>query len=199
MKSTLLQYMAIMLCLGVVGSAWGQQPVQAQGAQAQQAVQGTQSSAADQRMQDRITREVYHELVTLPQLSIFDNLSYKVDGNTVTLLGQVRNAVLKDDAQRAVKGIEGVQNVNNQIQILPPSPNDDRIRRQVARAIFSDDRLFPYSMGALPPIHIIVDGGHVALEGVVNNQVDKNEAGIRANSVPGVFSVQNNLRVEGSK
>lgn len=194
MKNSFLQYMAVMLCLGVGGSAWGQQ-----GVQSQQAVQGSQSSAADQRMQDRISREVYHELITLPQLSIFDNLSYKVDGNTVTLLGQVRNAVLKDDAQRAVKGIEGVQNVNNQIQILPPSPNDDRIRRQVARAIFSDDRLFPYSMGALPPIHIIVDAGHVTLDGVVNSQGDKNEAGIRANSVPGVFSVQNNLRVEGSK
>lgn len=188
MRSISLKFMAIMLCLSVVGLAWGQQ-----------AVQGSQSSAADQRAQERTSREVYHELVTLPQLSIFDNLSYKVDGSTVTLLGQVRNPVLKDDAERAVKGIEGVQKIDNQIQILPPSPNDDRIRRQVARAIFNDDRLFPYSMGSLPSIHIIVNGGHVDLEGVVNNQGDKNEAGIRTNSVPGVFSVQNNLRVEGSK
>jgi hyperosmotically inducible protein len=92
-----------------------------------------------------------------------------------------------------------VQSVDNQIEILPPSPNDDRIRREVARAIFNDERLFPYSMGALPPIHIIVNGGRVSLEGVVNSQGDKNEAGLRANGVPGVFSVQNNLRVEPSK
>jgi hyperosmotically inducible periplasmic protein len=166
---------------------------------AQQASKSSQSSAANERMQDRISREVYHELVMLPQLTIFDNLSYKVDGNTVTLMGQVRNAVLKDEAQKAIKDVEGVEKINNQIQILPPSPNDDRIRRQVARAIFNDDRLFPYSMGSVPPIHIIVNGGHVSLEGNVNSQGDKNAAGIRANSVPGVFSVQNNLKVEGSK
>lgn len=163
------------------------------------AQEGSQSSAADQKSQDRITREVRHELVMLPQLSIFDNLAYKVDGNTVTLMGQVRNAVLKDDAQRAVKGVEGVEKVDNQIQILPPSPNDDRIRRQVARAIFNDNRLFRYSMGSVPPIHIVVNGGHVALEGVVDNQTDKNQAGIRANSVPGVFTVKNNLKVEASR
>lgn len=154
-----------------------------------------QSSAADQRMQDRVSREVYHELVMLPQLTIFDNLSYKLDGSTVTLMGDVRNAVLKDEAQQAVKKIEGVEHVNNQIQILPPSPNDDRIRHAVARSLFNDDRLFKYSMGSVPPIHIIVNGGHVTLEGVVDNQADKNEAGLKANSVPGVFSVQNNLKV----
>lgn len=171
------------LCLFISLSAWSQ------------AAKNNQSSAADQRMQDRISREVYHELVMLPQLTIFDNLSYKIDGSTVTLMGDVRNAVLKDEAQHAVKKIEGVENVNNQIEILPPSPNDDRIRRAVARSLFNDDRLFKYSMGSVPPIHIIVKGGHVTLEGVVDNEADKNQAGIRANSVPGVFSVQNNLRV----
>ena len=160
-----------------------------------QAAKNNQSSAADQRMQNRVSREVYHELVMLPQLTIFDNLSFKLDGSTVILMGDVRNAVLKDEAQQAVKKIEGVEHVNNQIQILPPSPNDDRIRRAVARSLFNDDRLFKYSMGSVPPIHIIVNGGHVTLEGVVDNQADKNEAGIRANSVPGIFSVQNNLRV----
>jgi osmotically-inducible protein OsmY len=178
---------ALALCLVISVSAFGQQPTKAS------------SSAADARMQDRISREVYHELVMLPQLTIFDNLSYKVEGSTVTLMGQVRNAVLKDEAGSAVKKIEGVQRVDNEIQILPPSPNDDRIRREVARAIFNDDRLFPYSMGSVPPIHIIVNGGHVTLEGNVNSQGDKNAAGIRANSVPGVFSVQNDLRVEGSR
>src|SRR5215472_9704381 len=157
-----------------------------------------QSSSGNQKMQDRVTREVRHELVMIPQLSIFDNLAYKVDGSTVTLLGQVRNPVIKDSAEKAVKGIEGVERVDNQIEVLPLSSNDDRIRRQVARALFSDSRLFPYSLGALPPIHIIVKGGHVTLEGVVNDQGDKNVAGIRANTVPGVFSVTNNLQVENS-
>lgn len=151
---------------------------------------------ADQKSQDRITREVRHELVMIPQLTIFDNLAYKVDGGTVTLLGQVRNAVIKDEAERSVKGIEGVDRVVNNIEILPPSPMDDRIRLQVAHAIFGSDSLFRYSLGALPPIHIIVKSGHVTLEGVVDNETDKNVAGIRANGVPGVFSVQNNLRVE---
>src|SRR5262245_32155834 len=157
-----------------------------------------QSSSGNQKMQDRVTREVRHELVMIPQLSIFDNLSYKVDGGTVTLLGQVRNPVIKDSAERAVKGIEGVQRGDNQIEVLPLSPNDDRIRHQVARAFCNDSRLFPYSRGAVPPIHIIVKGGHVSLEGVVDSQGDKNVAGIRANGVPGVFSVTNNLQVENS-
>lgn len=161
--------------------------------------QNTSSSTGNQKSQDRITREVHHQLVMIPQLSIFDNLAYKVDGSTVTLLGQVVNPVIKSEAESSVKGIEGVENVNNQIEVLPPSPNDDRIRRQVARAIFNDDRLFQYSMGALPPIHIVVKGGHVTLDGMVNSQADKNEAGIKANGVPGVFSVDNNLQVENSK
>ena len=155
-----------------------------------------QSPVVEQRAQERIVREVRHELVMLPQLSIFDNLAYKVNGDTVTLMGQVRNAVLKDEAQKAVKGIEGVEKVDNQIEILPPSPGDDRIRRRVARAIFNDPTLFRYSMGAVPPIHIVVKNGNVTLEGVVDNQTDKNVAGIRANGVPGVFSVKNNLQAE---
>lgn len=157
-----------------------------------------QASDSNQRMQQRIIKEVRHELVMMPQLSIFDNLAYKVDGDSVTLLGQVRNAFLKDEAGKAVKGIEGVERVNNQIEVLPASFNDDRIRREVARAIFNDSRLFPYSIQSLPPIHIIVKNGQVSLEGVVRDQADKDTAGIRANGVPGVFSVQNNLKVETS-
>ena len=155
-------------------------------------------SKAVERSQERISHEVREELVMLPQLSIFDNLAYKVDGETVTLTGQVRNPILKDSAEKVVKDIEGVKGVNNKIEVLPPSPNDDRIRRDVARAIFNDDRLFRYSMGAVPPIHIIVNRGHLTLEGVVANQADKDAAGLRANGVPGVFSVQNNLRVENA-
>ncbi|MBZ5493501.1 MAG: BON domain-containing protein [Acidobacteriia bacterium] len=159
---------------------------------------GAQNVTGPQRMQDRISREVYHELVMLPQLTIFDNIQYKVDGNKVTLMGQVRDAILKDSAEKTVKHIEGVDSVNNQIEILPPSGNDDRIRREVARSLFNDERLFRYSMGSVPPIHIIVKGGHVTLEGVVNSEADKNEARIRANSVPGVFSVDNHLQVQKS-
>lgn len=160
---------------------------------------GGQQSTGAQRLQDRITREVRHELVMLPQLTIFDNLQYKVEGNKVTLLGQVRNAILKDAAQSVVKKIEGVEQVDNQIEVLPTSGNDDRIRTAVAHALFAQDSpLFRYSMGALPPIHIIVKGGHVTLEGVVDNKSDKDLAYIRANGVPGVFSVENHLVVQKS-
>ena len=148
-----------------------------------------------QKAEDRIIKEVRHELVMLPNLSLWDNLAYKVDGYKVTLLGQVRNASLKSEAENAVKHIEGVEQVDNQIQVLPPSPNDDRIRRAVARAIFDAPGLFPYAMQSVPPIHIIVQGGNVTLEGVVNNEGDRNMAEIRAKQVPGVFSVTNHLQV----
>jgi hyperosmotically inducible protein len=156
------------------------------------------SLAAFAGTSSRIDRSVRHELVMLPQLTVFDNLAYKVDDGTVTLYGQVRNAVLKDEAASVVRKIEGVATVNNQIEILPASFNDDRIRRQEARAIFGYESLSRYSLGVVPPIHIIVKNGHVTLEGVVNNQMDKNVAGIRANGVAGVFSVENNLNVENS-
>jgi hyperosmotically inducible periplasmic protein len=178
------------MCFGVFRTGAAQEPSANPG--------GVQSVTGLHRMQDRISREVFHELVTLPQLTIFDNLQYKVDGSKVTLMGQVREAILKDSAEKRVKGIEGVESVNNQIEILPPSPNDDRIRREVARALFNDERLFRYSMGSVPPIHIIVKNGHVTLQGVVNSDADKNEANIRANGVPGVFSVDNRLQVQKS-
>jgi hyperosmotically inducible protein len=154
------------------------------------------SPGAEQRLQQRITNEVGHQLRMLPLFDIFDNLAYKVDGTTVTLMGQVIHATLKDDAEHRVRKIEGVENVRNEIEILPPSPNDDRLRRRLARAIFSDARLSQYSIQPVPPIHIIVKGGHVSLEGMVRDEGDKNAAGIRANGVPGVFSVANNLQVE---
>lgn len=148
--------------------------------------------------QEHLSHEVRNELITLPQLSIFDHLAFQLNDGTVTLMGKVRNPVLKDSAEKAVKDVEGIKQVNNKIEILPPSSNDDRIRKDVARAIFNDDRLFRYSMGAVPPIHIIVSGGHVSLEGLVDNQSDKDAAGLRANGVHGVFSVQNNLRIGNS-
>ena len=143
-----------------------------------------------------LTREVNHELVLLPWLSLFDNLEYKVQGSEVTLMGQVVNPVTKDDAGKAVKGIEGVTKVNNNIEVLPLSPMDDQIRRAVFQAVYGDTVLQRYAQGVLLPIRIVVKGGHVTLEGFVANQGDKDLANIRANGVPGVFSVTNNLQLD---
>ena len=146
---------------------------------------------------DRITREVRHELVMLPYYGVFDNMAYRVDGRTVTLLGQVTRPTLKSDAGNVVKKIEGVEKVDNQIQVLPLSPMDDRLRIAEYRAIYGHPGLDRYAMQAVPPIHIIIDNGKLTLEGVVASQGDKDLANIRANTVSGVFSVVNNLRVEG--
>ena len=146
---------------------------------------------------ERIIKEVHHELVMLPFYGVFDNLAYKVapDG-TVTLLGEVSRPTLKSDAENVVKRIEGVERVDNQIKVLPTSPNDDRIRRAVYRAIYGNEVLSQYALRAVPPIHIIVENGNVTLEGVVARQMDKQVAEMQAKSVPGVFSVNDNLKVE---
>ena len=149
--------------------------------------------------QDRITREVRHELVMLPYYGVFDNLGYRVDGGTVSLSGQVTRLTLKSDAENVVKGIEGVTRVDNQIEVLPLSSMDDGIRISTYRTIFSKAGLDRYAMQAVPPIHIVVANGKVTLEGVVATEGDKNQAGIYANTVSGVFSVTNNLRVEGDR
>lgn len=146
--------------------------------------------------QERLVREVRHELTMLPYYGVFDNLAFKVDGYTVTLLGQVTRPTLKSDAERVVKDIEGVERVNNEIEVLPLSPDDDRIRLAVYRAVYSQPALQLYSVRAVPPIHIIVKNGNVTLVGVVAREADKSIAGVQANAVPGVFSVQNNLMVE---
>jgi len=151
------------------------------------------------RSQERITREVRHELLMLPWFGVFDNIAFKVDGSTVTLLGQVVRPSLKSDAQNAVKHIEGVEKVDNQIEVLPTSPMDDRLRLELYRAIYGYPALEKYALGVQKPIRIIVKNGRVTLEGVVDNEGDKNFAGMRANGVPGIFSVTNNLRVESSK
>jgi hyperosmotically inducible protein len=147
---------------------------------------------------ERIAREVRHELLMLPYYTLFDILKYKVDGNKVTLYGKVTRPTLKSDAEKAVKKIEGVESVDNQIEVLPPLPDDDRIRLAEYRAIYGFPALNRYAMGVLPPIHIIVDHGRVTLEGTVDSEADKNIAEIQAKSVPGVFSVTNNLVVTGS-
>jgi hyperosmotically inducible protein len=145
---------------------------------------------------ERLVKEVRHELVMLPYYGIFDDLAYRVDGNKVTLFGAVTRPTLKSDAEKAVKKIEGVAQVDNQIEVLPLSPNDDRIRRDVYRAIFSKAGMEKYQLGAVPPIHILVKNGNVTLVGIVNGEMDKTLAGIAANGVSGVFGVKNDLRIE---
>jgi hyperosmotically inducible protein len=155
------------------------------------------TGALNQKGIDRIYKEVHHELVMLPFYGVFDNLAYKVDpAGTVTLLGQVVRPTTKSDAENSVKRIEGVEKVVNNIEVLPTSPNDDRIRRDAYRAIYGNDVLSQYQMRAVPPIHIIVNNGKITLEGVVARQMDKQIAGMQANGVPGSFSVTNNLASE---
>jgi hyperosmotically inducible protein len=144
-----------------------------------------------------LSDQVHHELAMLPWYGVFDNLEYQVNGTEVILSGQVisEHGTTKDDAGRFVKSIPGVTNVVNNIEVLPPSQFDNQIRRAEFRTVFSHGDLGRYTMGAIPQVHIIVKGGHVTLEGMVMNQMDKNMAGIVANTVPGVFSVENNLRI----
>lgn len=145
--------------------------------------------------EERIQREVRHELLMLPYVDVFDYLAYSVNGYEVTLIGQVVRPSIKSDAENVVKRIEGVEKVNNQIEVLPPSPMDDRLRMRLFRAIYGYPALQKYELGVQKPIRIIVKSGRVTLEGVVDNEGDKNLAGLRANSVSGVFSVTNNLQV----
>ena len=151
------------------------------------------------KSQDRITREVRHELLMLPYFGVFDYIAFKVEGSTVTLLGQVVRPSLKSDAENAVKHIEGVEKVDNQIEVLPPSPMDDGLRIRLYREIYGYPALEKYALGVQKPIRIIVKNGRVALEGVVDSEADKNLTGMRANSVPGIFQVTNNLQVVPSK
>ncbi len=161
--------------------------------------QGSQPAGAfSQKGTDHITKEVRHELVMLPFYGVFDNLAYKVDPDgTVILLGQVSRPTLKSDAENSVKRVEGVEKVVNNIEVLPTSIDDDRIRRATYAAIYGNTALSQYQLRAVPPIHIIVKNGHVNLEGTVAREMDKQVAGMQANQVSGVFSVVNNLQVEG--
>ncbi len=157
-----------------------------------------QASVKTQTPQQLLEDKVRHELVMLPYYYIFDNLSYRVDGNHVTLYGEVTRPTLKSDAENVVRRIPGLESVTNNIEVLPLSPFDDSLRVRVARAIYGDSALSRYGLGAVPPIHIIVKNGEVTLEGVVDREADRNIANLRANSVPGVFAVKNNLRIQQS-
>ncbi len=145
----------------------------------------------------RLAQEVRHQLIMLPYYTVFDDLAFRIQGSTVTLLGEVTRPVLKSDAEGVVKNVEGVTQVINKIEVLPLSPMDDQIRRAMLRTIYGDPQIgMRYGNQALPSIHIIVKNGNVRLEGVVANTFDKNLINVRANSVPNVFKVDNQLQVE---
>ncbi|HEY4740730.1 MAG TPA: BON domain-containing protein [Candidatus Acidoferrales bacterium] len=165
-------------------------------ASAQQQNQKQPPPRGSQNYQAWLTKEVHHELALVPWYTVFDNLEYRVEGNNVTLLGQVVRPSVKSDAEAAVKSIEGIGTVDDQIEVLPVSPMDDQTRLAEYHAIYSEPSLQRYGLGSMQSIHIIVKNGHVTLVGMVANAADKNVAGIRANSVPNVFSVQNDLQVQ---
>ena len=160
---------------------------------------GQKNSQPSPKFTQRVQKQITHEILMLPYYDEFDVIGFKLDGYNVTLFGHVIHATLKSDAEHAIKKIEGVERINNQIEVLPPSPFDDRLRIQLFRAIYGYPALQRYGVGSNRPIHIIVDHGHVTLEGVVDSIGDKNIVNIRANQVPGVFSVTNNLQVPGKK
>ncbi len=157
--------------------------------------QDAQRDQPSAKAQERIVKEVRHELLMLPYFGVFDYIAFKVDGYNVTLLGQVVKPVTKSDAENAVKHIEGVDKVDDQIEVLPPSGMDDRLRLRLFHEIYGFPGLQRYALGVQKPIRIIVKNAHVTLEGVVDSEGDKNLVGIRANSVSGIFSVTNNLQV----
>ena len=148
------------------------------------------------RAQERLEREVRSRLLRLPYYGVFDHIAFQVSGYDVTLEGSVTKPVMRHDAEAAVRPIEGIQRLTNRIEVLPLSPNDNRLRMSLYRAIYGHTVLNRYSLNPNPPIRIVVKNGNVALEGVVLNDSDRNIAFLQANSVPGVFSVKNHLRTE---
>jgi hyperosmotically inducible protein len=188
-EETIMKIMRLMLLIMLIQPILGPGPLGAQ--------QGMNNQKGARNSEEWLKKEVRHELLTLPWYSVFDNLAYSVSGNEVTLSGQVVQPTLKSDAENAVKHIEGVEKVNNQIEVLPTSPMDDQIRRAEYRAIYSQDLLSRYGVGNLQSIHIIVKNGHVTLEGFVDSQQDKDAATLYAKGVSNVFSVDNHLMVNG--
>jgi hyperosmotically inducible protein len=143
-----------------------------------------------------LEEQVRHQLESLPYYTVFDNLAFHVDAGQVTLVGQVTQPVVKQDAERAVKKLAGVRSVNSQIEVLPVSRMDDQIRRSTYYAVYEYGPLERYGLGSQPAIRILVKNGRVTLTGVVANALDRAIAYQRANTVPGVFSVTNNLLIE---
>jgi hyperosmotically inducible protein len=157
------------------------------------AATGDTVSAADAVIVKKLT----HEIRMYPRYSIFDNIGFFVDEGRVELLGEVSQPFKKADLGRIAQRVPGVTSLSNELKVLPPSPMDDRLRRQVASAVYRDPVLSRYRMQTVPPIHIIVDNGHVTLEGVVSTDMEKNVAGLRAAGAGLSFGqVTNNLHVE---
>ncbi|OFV94310.1 MAG: hypothetical protein A3F68_08500 [Acidobacteria bacterium RIFCSPLOWO2_12_FULL_54_10] len=163
-------FVGLSLALALSAGTWAEQPI-------------------SPKAQQRLEREVRHELIMLPFYGVFDHLAFQVSGYDVVLTGQVTRPTLRSDAEQVVKRVEGVEQVTNNVEVLPLSPHDDRIRRAVYRAIYSETALQRYALQAVPPIHIIVNGGHVTLEGVVSNAAEMHLANMQAQQVAGVFSV----------
>jgi hyperosmotically inducible protein len=157
-------------------------------------VYGSSPVPAQRSLDDKVR----HEIAMLPYYSVFDELSYRVDGDKVTLFGEVTQPALKRDAESAIKHLEGVGTLESHVEVLPLSRFDDDIRIRTYRAIYGYGPLSKYSLGVRPSIHIIVKDGNVTLSGVVNSKMDRDLAYLRANSVPGSFSVTNELQVQGS-
>ena len=150
------------------------------------------TSARPRTMEDRVR----HEILSVPHSNVFDNVAYSLDSGVVTLSGQVRRPVSKDYVEQAVKQVEGVTRVDNQIEVLPLSPFDDQIRIATLRTLERSAPLSRYFLGTNPSIRIVVKNGNVTLDGVVLNSGDRQIAHMAANQVSGVFSVANNLRIE---
>lgn len=146
----------------------------------------------------RMVRQIRHELVMQPFYGVFDDLSFRIDGGTVTLFGSVVRPTMKTSSENVVKDVEGVERVVNEIEVLPTSPQDDRIRMAVFRAIYGHSQMTRYAIQAIPPVHIIVKNGNIKLVGVVANESDRTIANMQARQVPGTFNVDNQIRVEGS-
>jgi osmotically-inducible protein OsmY len=196
LRGTLTVVLSGTLCVAQTPKS-NDQSVQAQSANGA-AQAGTPSPATSPESLQKLANKIRHELVMLPYYDVYDNLYFRIQGRTVTLLGETPNATTKSDAGNVVKRIEGVDQVINNIEVLPPNPADERIRRATYRAIYSYGPLFKYSHAPVPPIHIIVKNGRVTLEGIVDSESDKQMAGMQANQVPGTFQITNNLRVVSS-
>jgi hyperosmotically inducible protein len=160
-----------------------------------QSSSGRGSAASDEKAATKLSREIHHEIAILPFYSVFDSIHFTLNGKKVILTGQVLRHSLREDAEEALKSIEGVGAVENKIEILPASPSDDELRRAIYRAVYEDSTLAPYAVQNVPPVHIIVNNGNVALEGWVESLADKNLAGRRAGNVAGVHNIKNDLVV----
>lgn len=196
LRGTLSVVLSVTLCVAQAPKS-NDQSVQTQSANGA-AQTGTPNPAMSPESLQKLANKIRHELVMLPYYDVYDNLYFRIQGRTVTLLGETPNAATKSDAGNVVKRIEGVDQVVNDIEVLPPNPADERIRRAIYRAIYSYGPLFKYSHAPVPPIHIIVKNGRVTLEGIVDSESDKQMAGMQANQVPGTFQITNNLRVVSS-